>query len=151
MRERGVRLNPGSPSILSHAIAASALQPLSETQRGERCRAATAIDPKLGTRCESGRALLARDTLRALALLRQSTSTIDASASGRDHANLAQLLLAYGDTAGARREVAIAVEKSAHEYVREDYVARVYFRLGDIERSIDWWHRAVASHSSQVI
>lgn len=92
-----------------------------------------------------------RDTLRALALLRQSTSTIDASASGRDHASLAQLLLTYGDTAGARREVAIAVEKRAHEYVREDLVARVYFRLGDIERSIEWWRRAVASRSSQVI
>ena len=151
VRERGVQLNPGSPTILGHALGVAALQPLSESQRGERCRAATAIDPKLGTRCESGRALLARDTLRALSLLRQSTSTIDAGASGRDHANLAQLLLAYGDTAGARREVTIAAEKSAHEYVREDFVARVYFRLGDIERSIEWWRRAVASRSSQVI
>ena len=44
-----------------------------------------------------------------------------------------------------------AIEKSAHEYVREDAIATTYFRLGDIERSIDWWRRSVESHGSQVI
>ena len=40
---------------------------------------------------------------------------------------------------------------SAHEYVREDYIASVYFRLGDVEQSIDWWRRAVESNGAQVI
>jgi len=94
---------------------------------------------------------IARDTVRALTLLRQTIPAVEAGLSGRTHAELAQALLSYGDTVSARRELAAAVALSAREYVREDYIARVYFRLGDVERSIDWWRRAIASRSSQVI
>ena len=63
----------------------------------------------------------------------------------------ARALLTYGDTAGARQELATAVATSAHQYVREDVIASVYFRLGDTERSIAWWRRAVESNGAQVI
>lgn len=138
-------------AILARVTTIGALRPLSEANREERCKAAAAIQSTLGTRCESVRALLARDTVRALTLLRQTIPAVEAGLSGRTHAELAQALLSYGDTVSARRELAAAVALSAREYVREDYIARVYFRLGDVERSIDWWRRAIASRSSQVI
>ena len=40
---------------------------------------------------------------------------------------------------------------SAHEYVREDAIALLYYRLGDIDRSIEWWRRGVESNGALVI
>jgi tetratricopeptide (TPR) repeat protein len=60
-------------------------------------------------------------------------------------------MLFSGDTARARQELATIVGMSAHEYVREDAIASMYYRLGDIDQSIEWWRRAVESNGSQVI
>ena len=151
IRERGVRLNPGSPTLLRNASTAVAMRLLSDAERRARCKALSALDARQGTLCEGARLLLAGDTIAALALVRSPAASLPPTASGGEHVMAARALLTYGDTAGAQRELASAIAMSAREYVREDVVASVYFRLGDSERSIDWWRRAVESNGAQVI
>ena len=154
VRERGVRLNPGSLELMKSAISVNALRRLPEATRRERCRTMTQMDASAGTACESNRLWLTGDTAGAFALRRSDRSARAdewAMRSGSAHAQEASTLARLGDTAAARHELDLAVEKSAHEYVREDAVATAYFHLGDVERSIEWWRRAVDSNSSQVV
>ena len=154
VRERGVRLNPGSVTLMRSSINVTALRSLPEPARRERCKTMAHMDARSGTACEANRLWLAGDTAGAFALLRADRSARAdewARRSGSAHAHEASKLSRLGDTAGARRELAVAVEKSAHEYVREDAVATAYFLLGDVEQSIEWWRRAVDSNGAQVV
>ncbi|GJG89321.1 hypothetical protein tb265_45020 [Gemmatimonadetes bacterium T265] len=152
IRERAFRLNPGSTLLSYYAIGRWSLRPLGDAQRRERCASAAALRPRDGARCEVGRLLLSGDTAAAMTLLRSPALAVRAGARGGFHATVAAWLYGfYGDTADARRELAIAVAESAHEYVREDDIAIAYFRVGDVERSIAWLRRAVASRSSNVV
>ena len=154
VRERGVRLNPGSLALMKSAVSVNALRNLPEAARRDRCRTMTQTDASSGIACESNRLWLARDTAGAFALRRADRAARAdewARRSGSAHAQQAAGLSRLGDTAAARHELDAAVEKSAHEYVREDAVATAYFQLGDVERSIEWWRRAVESNSAQVV
>jgi len=154
VRERGIRLNPGSVTLLLNASGIEAMRNLSDAQRRERCGAISRIEAASGPSCDANRLWLAGDSAGAIALLgaaRASRADEVARYNGSAHAQSAAHLARLGDTASARQELAIAVEKSAHEYVREDAIATTYFRLGDIERSIEWWRRSVESNGAQVI
>jgi len=154
VRERGIRLNPGSVTLLLNASGIDAMRNLSDGGRRERCSAISRMEPASGPSCEANRLWLAGDSVGAIAVLaaaRASRPEDFANYNGSAHAQAAAHLARLGDTASARRELGIAVEKSAHEYVREDAIATTYFRLGDIERSIEWWRRSVESNGGQVI
>ena len=154
IQERGIRLNPGSLFLLRYATSTFALRNLPDAARRARCTAMARMVASGGIGCEANRLWVAGDTAGARKLIRVNAAAWAAehvfdngSARARRAAHLAQL----GDTAGARSELQVAIEKSAQEYVREDEIATALFRLGDIERSIDWWRRSVESNGSQVI
>ena len=68
-----------------------------------------------------------------------------------DHTTLATWLLTVADTNGAKRELAVAAQAYQRGYVREDMIATLYFRLGDTERSIEWWTKSGESNGAQIV
>jgi serine/threonine protein kinase/tetratricopeptide (TPR) repeat protein len=153
IRERGLRLNPGSAAMMVFATSVRALRALSPQARRERCTALLRLGVN-GPFCEANLALVGGDTARALTLIRAyQAAHADALAkeSGRATSQRARWLASLGDTAAARKLLQLAIEKSAHEYVREDNIATAFFLLGDIDRSVDWWRRSVESNGAQVI
>ena len=154
IRERGIRLNPGSITQLLNATYTFALRNLPDDARRARCTALARLVARSGIDCEASRLWVGGDTAGARTLLRTNSvawAAEHANDNGSARAGRAMYLAQLGDTAGARNELRVAIEKSAHEYVREDEVATALFRLGDIERSIDWWRRSVESNGAQVI
>jgi serine/threonine-protein kinase len=154
VRERGVRLNPGSITLLEFATSIDALRRLPDAARGERCKALSRMDATLGPSCEVRRLWATGDSVGAIALIRArraAQAREPATTSGSAHANSAASLARLGDTVDARQELEAAIEKSTREYVREDAIATAYFHSGDVERSIDWWRRSVESNGSQVV
>ena len=153
LRERGVRLNPGSVALLWNASSgAGVLRRLSDAVRRDHCQALKKLSEYFGLRCEANLLLLANDTTGAFAMLRARADTDDDRLSnGSGHATRANSAALMADKLTARRELAIAVERSAHEYVREDAVAETYWLLGDIEKSVAWWLRGIESRSAGVI
>ena len=154
VRERGLRLNPGSITQLRYATSPRALRDLPDAARRERCKAMSRMEANSGVSCEANRMWLAGDTAGARALLRANSAAHAAElakGSGSAFALRSAYLAHLGDTAAARKDLQTAIEKSAHEYVREDAIATTYFKLGDIDRSVDWWRRSVESNGAQVI
>lgn len=45
----------------------------------------------------------------------------------------------------------MAVQAYQREYVREDRIAILYFRMGDIERSVEWWTKSVEANGGQIV
>jgi tetratricopeptide (TPR) repeat protein len=151
---RGLRLNPGSITLLSQAVGMQANWKLPDATRRARCALLARMNPGAGPGCEVLRLLAAGDTSGARAQLHaihQASAEAIAKMSGARIAYLARDLARVGDTADARTILGMAVAKSATEYVREDVIAQVYFRLGDLEQSIAWWSRAVESNGAQVV
>jgi Tfp pilus assembly protein PilF len=151
IRERALRLNPGSPTLLRFAGDKVSMRRLSDAERRARCKAILIVAPESAPACESVRLLLAGDTAAALAHSRSSYASPPADATGSVRLGYADAMLGYGDTTRARQEVATVVAMSAHEHVREDAIALFYYRLGDVDRSIEWWRRAVESNGALVI
>ena len=151
IRERALRLNPGAPGLLRDAARPPSMRRLTDAERRARCNAMRIVSPENVPYCESMRLLLSGDTVGARALVRSSFGSPPAGANGSVRLGYAGAMLASGDTARARQELATVVAMSAHEYVREDAIASVYYRLGDIDRSIEWWRRAVESNGALVI
>ena len=152
--ERGVRLNPGSIQTLINATSLHANRLLPDAKRRERCATLAQLTGSANRNCEVDRLLAAGDTAGARALRRTDYATrVNAIAkeSGGENAHLARSLAWVGDTADARAVLALAIDKSSREYVREDVVAWAYFVLGDREKSIEWWGRAVESNGAQVV
>jgi serine/threonine-protein kinase len=151
--ERGVRLNPGSIGAITTTMGFG-WNRLPDATRRERCATLARLLGSPEPLCEAFRWSAAGDTARARAILREDyAKRADAFAkqSGAENATLARKFAFFGDTANARALLAMAVDKSSREYVREDEVARTYFLLGDREKSIEWWARAVDSNGAQVI
>ena len=73
------------------------------------------------------------------------------TATGSAHIQFASTLWDMADTAGARQELAAALEAAKREYVREDIIATMYFRLGEREKSIAWWQKSGESGGSQIV
>jgi len=151
IRERALRLNPGAPGLLRDAARPPSMRRLSDAERRARCKAMLTITPENAPYCESLRLVLSGDTAGAHAVVRSSLSSPPAGANGSVRLGYVGAMLSAGDTARARQELATVVAMSAHEYVREDAIASVYYRLGDIDSSIEWWRRAVESNGSLVI
>ena len=151
IRERALRLNPGSPGLLRFAGEAPAMRKLSDAERRARCKLILTVVPESAPACETTRLVLSGDTAAARALARSSYHPATVNASGFDHVSAASVMLFYGDTVHAREELARAIEMSAHEHVREDAIAWLYFRIGDVDHSIEWWRRAVESNGALVI
>ena len=154
IQEQGIRLNPASLTQLRYATSTRALRYLPDAARRARCTAMARMVASSGIDCEANRLWAAGDTAGTRKLLRSNSvawAAEHANDNGSAHAGRAMYLAQLGDTTGAHGELQVAIEKSAHEYVREDEVATAFFRLGDIERSIDWWRRSVESNGSQVI
>jgi eukaryotic-like serine/threonine-protein kinase len=151
IRERALRLNPGSPSLLRFAGDTRWMRRLSDAERDARCKAILIVAPESAPSCESARLLLSGDTVAARALARSTYSAPPAGANASLRLGYADAMLAYGDTTRARQEIATVVAMSAHEHVREDAIALFYYRLGDVDRSIEWWRRAVDSNGALVI
>ena len=153
--ERGVRSNPGSASMLGPAIDEETLRRLSPTQREQRCLLLERLQASPSISCTvrrlrlDGRADSARRV--RLAALRRMTTAEHEGLSGTNLIIRAEVFLGAADTASARIELNAAIARSAREYVREDVIAGVYFRLGDIEHSVQWWERAVDSNGGQVL
>jgi serine/threonine-protein kinase len=67
--------------------------------------------------------------------------------------DLALALALAGDAPGARRQLAITLDRPGSGYVREDYVAAVYLALGDTAKTLDWLNRgleAMAANMAQI-
>jgi hypothetical protein len=109
------------------------------------------VTPATVPYCESVRLQLSGDTAAARALVRATLGSPPADANGSVRLGYASVVLLSGDTARARQELATVVGMYAHQYVREDAIAETYYRLGDIDSSIEWWRRAVESNGSLVI
>ena len=154
VEERAARLNPGSATLLEDASGMKSLRRMPEAARRERCALLMRMDAGPGTTCEANLLVIAGDSAGARAVLHRhfaTTAAAMAQASGGAHVARAELLARFGDREGSKRELAIAIEKSAHEYVREDVIARTYFELGDTARSVEWWGRSVESNGAQVV
>ncbi len=153
--ERGVRLNPGSPSTLRITSRESTLQRLSPAQRERRCRQLEAVQTGASMRCNLLRLRLAglADSARRLALadLRTLTPAEREAMSGGEMTNRAEAYLEAADTISARMELSAAIARASTTYVREDEIATLFFQLGDIPRSLEWWERAVNSNGAQVL
>ena len=151
IRERALRLNPGTPGLLRDAGRPQSMRRLSDAERRARCQAMLIVTPENAPYCETLRLLTSGDTVGARALARSAFRSPPAGANGSVRLGYAGGMLFSGDTARARQELATVVGMSAHEYVREDAIASLYYRLGDVDRSIEWWRRAVESNGSLVI
>jgi tetratricopeptide (TPR) repeat protein len=152
IRERALRLNPGAPGLLRDATLRSpSMRRLSDAERRARCKAMLIIAPENAPYCESLRLMIVGDTAGARAIIRASLGSLPANANGSVRLGYVGTMITLGDTARARQELATVVGMTAHEYVREDAIASMYYRLGDIDRSIEWWRRAVESNGSLVI
>jgi serine/threonine-protein kinase len=151
IRERALRLNPGAPGLLRDAARTPSMRRLSDAERRARCKAMLVVTPKSAPFCEGARLLVSGDTVGARAIARASFGSSPAGANGSVRLGYVGAMLFSGDTARARQELATIGGMSAHEYVREDAIASMYYRLGDIDQSIEWWRRAVESNGSQVI
>jgi eukaryotic-like serine/threonine-protein kinase len=151
IRERALRLNPGTPGLLRDAARASSMRRLSDAERRARCKAMLIVTPENAPYCETLRLLLSGDTVGARAVARASFGSPPAGANGSVRLRYVGAMLFSGDTARARQELATIVGMTAHEYVREDAIALLYYRLGDIDSSIEWWRRAVESNGALVI
>jgi hypothetical protein len=151
IRERALRLNPGSPGLVRDAARMPSMRRLSDAERRARCKAMQIVAPENAPNCESARLLLSGDTAAARAIARSSYGSPPQGANGSVRIGVATAMLFAGDTTRAREELATVVAMYAHEYVREDAIAMVYYRLGDVDRSIEWWGRAIESNGSLVI
>ena len=154
VRERGIRLNPGSLSLLIDGSSRSALSRLTDVQRRERCALIARMQGSPNAKCEANRLAVSGDSIGALKLLRaDEVAQVPqfAAMTGAEHTVRAKYFASVGDVEDARRELSAAIEKSAHEYVREDQIAFTYYFLGDVDKSVEWWQRAVASNSAQVV
>ncbi len=151
--ERGLRLNPGSITLLTYASGLRANRKQPDATQRARC-ALVARMTGGRTRCDVNRLFALGDTAGARALLHadhQANADAIATVSGREIVGLARSLAFFRDSADARMYLAMGIAKAAHEYVREDEIAKAYFFLGDIEQSIAWWTRSVASNGAQVV
>jgi TolB-like protein len=151
--ERGVRLNPGSLQAITITMGYGWSKLLDATRR-ERCATLAGLRGSPEPICEALRLRAAGDTARARALLQADYATHAsdfAKQSGGANANRARRLASFGDTADARVLLTMAIDKSSREYVREDEVARTFLLLGDREKALEWWARAVDSNGAQII
>ena len=151
IRERALRLNPGAPSLLRDANREASMRRLSDAERRARCNTTRIVAPESAPSCESVRLLLSGDTVAARTLLRSKFSAPPAGANASARLGYVDAMLAYGDTTRARQELATVIAMSAHEHVREDAIALLYYRLGDVDRSIEWWRRGIESNGALVI
>jgi eukaryotic-like serine/threonine-protein kinase len=152
--ERGVRLNPGSVQALDNLVAVRTTKKIPDALFRARCATLSRLSGSTNVNCDVSRLLNQGDIAGARARLHAAhlaDSSANTTRSGGAIAARARQLARIGDTADARAMLAIAIVKSAHEYVREDVVAGTYFWLGDVEQSIAWWARAVDSNGAQVI
>ncbi len=153
--ERGIRSNPGSIPLLQRSSSEEHLRRLSPAQREQRCllieqlRASPALSCTVRRLQLDGRADSARRIL--VAEFRQMTPAEHDRLSGLALMSRARGFLDVADTASARIELNAAIARSAREYVRDDLIAVLYTRLGDIEQSVQSWERAVTSNNSQVV
>ena len=152
VHERAIRLNPGYEGVVSPVTDPLVMRALSDDVRRKRCTMLRQLSSESWIFCEATRLFFSGDTVAAHTLIRttwnaQPSQTITGSAE----AYRARLLAFLGDVTGARASVARAVARSAKEYVREDVIAGTYYLLGDVDRSVEWWTRSVASNGAQVI
>jgi TolB-like protein/tRNA A-37 threonylcarbamoyl transferase component Bud32 len=141
---RVMRLNPLSRRP---AIWLSQQEAPPDTTR-KRCEIVSRLNRNDGINCEARLLYGLGKRAEAIARIRQ---LIGPESRGGDHTNLANALISYGDTVGARKELALAVEAYKREYVREDFIAGDYYRLGDRERAIEWWQKSADSNGSQIV
>jgi len=153
--ERGIRTNPGNLGLLRRSLGQEHFRRLSPAQREQRCRLIAQLEGSPSFACAVRQLELAgrADSARRMSLagLRSLTVAEREGLRGGALTGRAAAFLAAGDTVSARAELNAAIARSAREYVREDGIAEVFFALGDIEQSVQWWDRAVNSNSSRVL
>jgi len=152
--ERGLRLNPGSIQALDNATNRRASRKLPDAKRRERCATLAQLRGSSVAACEARRLFAGGDTAGARAVRHAdhvARADAIAKASGGENAYLARSLAKEGDKVDARALLAMAIDKSSRQYVREDVVAQTLYLLGDREKSIEWWARSVDSNGAQVI
>ncbi len=144
--QRASRLNPLSRRILV-AKANDRSAPVDSVRRS--CALLARLNASAGAICEAN--LLRRLGKQADAIGKMKGS-VASSAHGADYTNLARwLLYAVSDTIGAKEQLSLATQAYQHEFVREDMIATLYFRLGDMERSIEWWAKSGESNGAQIV
>ena len=143
--QRATRLNPLSQTILLASLRTKD-SPVDSVRHV--CDVLARLAPRDGERCQATLLLRLGDTSAATAKMK---SLFAASERGGDHTDLATWLISRGDSAGARRELAVATQAYQHHYVREDFIATNYLKLGDVERSIEWWTKAGESNGAQIV
>ncbi len=147
--QRAERLNPLSFAVWTLAFLPSLdFTKLSPDSARAICTRAALIQERLAALCEYFRDLSANDRRAAAAAIRRYHGP---TPSGGDLADLAGRLLTAGDTSGARDALRQALALANTEYVREDYIAEDYQRLGDRERAIQWWVKGGASNVARLI
>jgi TolB-like protein/Tfp pilus assembly protein PilF len=145
VRERAVRLNPLSRRALT-LKSQGVRVPVDSARRA--CEILGGLNTQQGGICDAFLQFRLGNLSGANARMK---ALLGGSKRGADHMTLSGWLLDRGDTASARQELAVTVQAYGREYVREDLIAEEYFRLGDMERSIAWWTKAVESNSSRVV
>jgi serine/threonine-protein kinase len=146
--ERAMRLNPLSRGIWTSVVLYLRFDRISPDSGRALCDRAGRVGAQVGAVCTGWRLIAARDFAGAREAFRR---TLDASPSGGAHAFLAVRLAFAGDTAGVRAAIDSAIAHSRTEYVREDFIARAYFAVGNVEASVRWWQRAAESNSSNIV
>ncbi len=151
--QRAVRLNPGSLLTLQTIVSGNRSRALPEAKVLEYCQTINRLNGPSAL-CEARWRLISGDTVRARSLLQADYRTRSAaieSLSGGAIGSYAILFARVGDKETSRKLVNLAIAKSASEYVREDLIATTFFRLGDIDKSVEWWAKSVESNGAQVI
>ncbi len=152
--DRGARLNPGSISANDILTKSPAFRLLTDSRRRAYCATLERLTGAPSPKCAANRLVASGDTAAARAVLRADhVASTDATTklTGSAIAHIARSLARVGDTVDAHALLTLAIEKSRHEYVREDVIAYTYSILGERDTAIEWWTRAVASNGAQVV
>ncbi len=64
-----------------------------------------------------------------------------------DPASLGYVYAKSGERREALKLVAVLEEQSKQKYVRQEYIARIYAALGDLDQAFRWLERAHEAHS----
>jgi serine/threonine-protein kinase len=142
VRDRALRHNPYSRLAWAQAVIGDFTK-FSRDSASSICEHAARVDKNAGDYCRAKVLAGAGDRIGAAAVLRRASEGTNVA-----NAPFARQLALFGDTAGARNELARALQASKLRYVREDAVARAFAATGDRESAIRWWQKAAVSNSA---
>lgn len=146
---RTLRLNPLSKNVwLQQNTSIAALRSVGPDSARAICGQLARIDAPMAANCDASRMAAFGDLPGAAAAFRRA---MPSNPSANDRLGLVYRLLSIHDTAGARAELTMAVARRPAEYVREGYVAARYLSLGERELAIQWWLKAAASNSADLM